>query len=169
MPETNAVTVADRARKFFADLPGRSPLLDWMRQNHAVITHQLQTSRPRWAGIAQALAQQGVRDAKGQPPKGETVRRAWQRVTAHQTAAGREQRPVRAEATTVPQTAQASPAVTSEPTYQPTVPTAPGSSGASSPVQQDVPVRPATSVFDPMEGAFEPARPPRRFRPVSLR
>lgn len=78
-PDNDAA--ADRAKDLFSQVPGRSPLLDWMRQNHALITHQLTISRPRWADLARVVVELGIRDAKGEPPKAETVRRAWQRVT----------------------------------------------------------------------------------------
>jgi hypothetical protein len=81
MADPDNAAAADRARDLFSQVPGRSPLLDWMRQNHALITHQLTISRPRWADLARVVVELGIRDAKGEPPKAETVRRAWQRVT----------------------------------------------------------------------------------------
>jgi hypothetical protein len=81
MADPDSAAAADRARDLFSQVPGRSPLRDWMRQNHALITHQLTISRPRWADLARVVVELGIRDAKGEPPKAETVRRAWQRVT----------------------------------------------------------------------------------------
>jgi cytochrome c551/c552 len=76
----------------FAQLAGRSPLLGWMRENHALITERMDTVRPSWDDIARTLAKLGVRDANGQTPKTEAVRRAYHRVTAALNAKGQRRR-----------------------------------------------------------------------------
>jgi hypothetical protein len=63
-----------------------------MRQHHALITELMNTVRPSWDDIARSLAKLGVRDANGQPPKTETVRRAYRRVTGVLDAKGQRRR-----------------------------------------------------------------------------
>jgi hypothetical protein len=78
-PDSSPATAA--ARDAFLQLSGRSPLLGWMRQNHALITERMNTVRPSWDDIAGVLAGLGIRGATGAAPKTEAVRRAYHRGT----------------------------------------------------------------------------------------
>ena len=151
MVDPDNAAAADRARDLFSQVPGRSPLLDWMRQNHALITHQLTISRPRWADLARVVVELGIRDAKGEPPKAETVRRAWQRVTDELGAKPPRRRRRRLMPPSKP--AADEPIVTAPPP----APTAEPSPGVS-PAPSEAPTssRPPT---DLAEGATTPPRP----------
>jgi hypothetical protein len=143
----------------FAQLTGRSPLLGWMRQHHALITERMNTVRPSWHDITRTITALGVRDAHGQPPKVEAVRRAYHRVAGALDAKGLRRRrsaaqiaAARAAAASAPAAALPERAVVRHP--------------PATPDQASVP--PAPPVFDPTEGAFDP-KPPPRFKPASLK
>jgi hypothetical protein len=156
-PEHAPATTAARAA--FAQLTGRSPLLGWMRLHHALITEQMNTVRPSWHDIARTIAELGVRDAHGQPPKVEAVRRAYHRVAGALNAKGLRRRrskaqiaAARAAAALAPAVALPNPAAIRHP--------------SAVPAQALVP--PAPPAFDPTEGAFDP-KPTPRFKPASLK
>lgn len=154
-PDSPPATAA--AREAFHRLSGRSPLLGWMRQNHALITERLNTVRPSWDDIADVLTRLGIRDANGAAPKTEAVRRAYHRVTGALNAKGLRRR--RSKAQIAADRAEASPAPAGPPASGP--PPAPGA-GRTGPS-----ARPA---FDPTEGAFDPQPPSRfTFKPASLK
>jgi hypothetical protein len=150
-PDSSPATAA--AREAFHRLSGRSPLLGWMRQNHALITDRMNTVQPSWDDIADVLARLGVRDANGAAPKTEAVRRAYHRVTGALNAKGLRRR--RSKAQIAAARSGASP-----------VPVAPPPLAAAA----EPPVSPARPAFDPTEGAFD-AKPPSRFtfKPASLK
>lgn len=75
-------TEAARLREALSRMEGRSPLLGWLRRNRAELEAQFAINPPRWASVASVLAELGVVDAKGQPPKPAAVRLAWSRVRA---------------------------------------------------------------------------------------
>lgn len=58
----------------------RSPLYLWFREHHDELAAGFIRTPPVWKTIADALAEQGVRDASGKPHPAETVRAAWWRV-----------------------------------------------------------------------------------------
>jgi hypothetical protein len=150
-PDSPPATAA--AREAFHRLSGRSPLLGWMRQNHALITDRMNTVRPSWDDIADVLARLGVRDANGAAPKTEAVRRAYHRVTGALNAKGLRRR--RSKAQIAADRAEASPAPALPP---------PHAAAAEPPAPS---IRPA---FDPTEGAFDPQPPSRfKFKPASLK
>lgn len=60
--------------------PGRSSIYRWLWQNHARLAPQFEGVRVSWSGVAETLAELGIMDAGGRPPKAEAVRRAWGRV-----------------------------------------------------------------------------------------
>jgi hypothetical protein len=150
-PDSSPATAA--AREAFLQLSGRSPLLGWMRQNHALITDRMNTVRPSWDDIADVLARLGVRDANGAAPKTEAVRRAYHRVTGALNAKGLRRR--RSKAQIAAARSGASP-----------VPVAPPPLAAAA----EPPVSPTRPAFDPTEGAFD-AKPSSRFtfKPASLK
>lgn len=65
----------------------RSPVYLWLWRNHASLTAQLDSARVNWPTFAAALAELGVLDGNGAPPKAETVRRSWWRVRKAKEAA----------------------------------------------------------------------------------
>jgi hypothetical protein len=149
-------STAEAAREAFSQLSGRSPLLGWMRQHHALITERMNTVRPSWDDIARTLAKLGILDANGQPPKTEAVRRAYHRITGPLNAKGNRRRRSSAQVAAakggaIQKAAKAEAAPLSSPQVLP----APAA----------VPAPPA---FDPTEGAFDP-KPPARFKPASLK
>jgi hypothetical protein len=144
---------AAAAREAFAQLAGRSPLLGWMRQHHALITERMNTVRPSWHDIARTLAELGIRDANGEPPKVEAVRRAYHRVAGALGAKGLRRRRSRSQMAAA--RAAISPASAVAPAQSDPAPMAVASAST----------RP---FFDPTEGAFDP-KPPPRFKPASLK
>ncbi len=58
----------------------RSPLYLWFQQHHNELAAGFKRTTPAWQIIADALAEQGIRDADGKPPAAETARAAWWRV-----------------------------------------------------------------------------------------
>lgn len=149
------------AQEAFGQLSGRSPLLGWMRQHHALITERMNTVRPSWDSIARTLAELGIRDANGEPPKTEAVRRAYHRVTGALNAKGQRRRRSKAEMAVAKAGASRTPATAPIAAPTPPPPVAPPALAAA----PSPPVRPA---FDPTEGAFDP-KPPPRFKPASLK
>jgi hypothetical protein len=159
-PSTPPATTT--AQEAFSQLSGRSPLLGWMRQHHALITERMNTVRPSWDSIARTLAGLGVRDAKGEPPKTEAVRRAYHRVTGALNAKGQRRRRSKAQIAAAKAGATRAPATASMAAPTPPPPVAPPAAVAAPPPP---PARPA---FNPAEGAFDP-KPPPRFKPASLK
>jgi hypothetical protein len=153
------------AQEAFSQLSGRSPLLGWMRQHHALITERMNTVRPSWDDIARTLAKLGVLDANGQPPKTEAVRRAYHRVTGALDAKGQRRRRSKAQIAAAKAAATRAPvaAPSAAATHQP----AAAPSGAP-PAPAAPPHPPARPAFDPTEGAFDP-KPSPRFKPASLK
>jgi len=60
--------------------PARSQVYLWMKRNHARLAAQFEGVRVQWAGVAETLAELGIRDVNGNPPKAASVRRTWWRV-----------------------------------------------------------------------------------------
>lgn len=58
----------------------RSPLYLWFREHHDVLAAGFKRTPPAWQVLADALAEQGIRDADGKPPAAATARAAWWRV-----------------------------------------------------------------------------------------
>jgi hypothetical protein len=137
-----------------------------MRQHHALITERMNTVRPRWDDIARTLAGLGVRDANGNPPKTEAVRRAYHRVTGALNAKGQRRR--RSPAQIAAAKAATNRASTAAPTATPVPsPSAAASKAPRAPAAAP-PSPPGRPAFDPTEGAFDP-KPPPRFKPASLK
>jgi hypothetical protein len=155
----DASTALTSAQEAFGKLLGRSPLLGWMRQHHALITERMNTVRPSWDDVARTLAELGVRDANGQPPKTEAVRRAYHRVAGALNAKGQRRRRSKA------QIAAAKAVTSAERVPAPATATPPG---APPVVAAASPLPPIAPAFDPTEGAFDP-RPQPRFKPASLK
>ena len=154
------------AQEAFSQLTGRSPLLGWMRQHHALITERMNTVRPSWDDIARTLAGLGIRDANGNPPKTEAVRRAYHRVTGALNAKGQRRR--RSPAQIAAAKAATSYASAAVPTAAP-APSLPAVASEAPPAPAAAtPPPPARPTFDPTEGAFDP-KPPPRFKPASLK
>jgi hypothetical protein len=175
-PEHSPATAA--AREALAQLTGRSPLLGWMRQHHALITERMNTVRPSWQDVARILAELGVRDVHGAPPKVEAVRRAYHRVAGALDAKGLRRRRSKAQMAaakaaaaplpaSVAATSEPSPAPMAHPLPAPALPL-PVMPFAARSAPAAAPSPPARPVFDPTEGAFDP-KPPPRFKPASLK
>jgi len=58
----------------------RSPLGRWLEQNHDDFAAMLKQHRPRWDALAAAVAAEGFTDARGNPPNGRSLKRAWERA-----------------------------------------------------------------------------------------
>jgi len=157
----DASTALTAAQEAFGRLLGRSPLLGWMRQHHALITERMNTVRPSWDDVARTLAELGVRDANGQPPKTEAVRRAYHRVAGALNAKGQRRRRSKAQIAAAKAGGVRSPITTSTATLTP-------SPAASPAPEAALPPPPARPAFDPTEGAFDP-KPSPRFKPASLK
>ena len=116
--------------------PVRSPVYGWLKQNHARLAAQFSGVRVQWGEVAARLAELGVVDVNGNPPKAATVRRTWWRVRRDVAASKRQA--ADKGATPLPESAEVQPTVTPAPV----------------PVVRQVPV------FDATEGADEaPATP----------
>ncbi|MBI0539080.1 hypothetical protein D9599_26400 [Roseomonas sp. KE2513] len=159
-PSTPPATTT--AQEAFSQLSGRSPLLGWMRQHHALITERMNTVRPSWDSIARTLAGLGIRDANGEPPKTEAVRRAYHRVTGALNAKGLRRRRSKAEIAVAKAGTARSPATASTAAPTPPPPVAPPATAVAPPHPS------ARPTFDPTEGAFD-LKPPPRFKPASLK
>ena len=166
LADPNPSSATETVREAFGQLIGRSPLLGWMRQNHALITERMNTVRPSWDDIARTLAGLGVRDANGGLPKTEAVRRAYHRVTGALNAKGQRRRRTKAQMAAAK--AELSPASGTAPPAAPMPPPAIAASGAPFAPAAAPASRPARPAFDPTEGAFDP-KPPPRFKPASLK
>jgi hypothetical protein len=92
----------DATEAAFDNARSRSPLQDWMRKHHTMLARRLKERRLLWSEIARVLAEQGVRDAKGNPPTADAARRAWTRVT--EGRASRSQQPSQKQAVEAPST-----------------------------------------------------------------
>jgi hypothetical protein len=176
LPDPEPSPAAAAAREALAQLTGRSPLLGWMRQHHALITERMNTVRPSWDDIARTLAKLGVRDARGAPPKVEAVRRAYHRVAGALDAKGLRRRRSKAQMAAARAAAAPSPApvaaalpsgLAADPRPVPALPRPVVPPTARS-APAAAPSPPAQPVFDPTEGAFDP-KPPPRFKPASLK
>ena len=116
--------------------PVRSPVYAWLKQNHARLATQFSGVRVQWAVVAARLAELGIVDVNGSPPKAATVRRTWWRVRRDVAAIKRQAADKRA--ILPPESVQARPVTAQSPA---------------------APVRPAPA-FDATEGADEaPATP----------
>lgn len=58
----------------------RGEVFCWLWVNHAELTEILWRWEPSWAGVAEVMAHDGVKDANGAAPNGNAVRRVWGRV-----------------------------------------------------------------------------------------
>jgi hypothetical protein len=105
-----------------------------------MLARRLKERRLLWSEIARVLAEQGVRDAKGNPPTAAAARQAWMRLNKGRPS--RSKRPGQ------------KPAV--EPTGQPAALEAPAAPAPA----------PAPKPFDPTEGAFDPLPPRFTLKPV---
>ena len=146
----------DATEAAFDSARSRSPLQDWMRKHQVMLARRLKERRLLWSEIARVLAEQGVRDAKGNPPTAAAARQAWMRLNKGRPS--RSKRPVQ------------KPAI--EPTGQPAAPAAPVPASAAAGSLPQAPAAPAPAPvrkpFDPTEGAFDP-KPQPRFKPASLK
>jgi hypothetical protein len=77
----------------------RSTLVAWMKRNRDAFAARLEGKRADWVHLADLFAKNRLLDAKGNPPKPETARKAWQRVQAQGKAPRPTNRPITAEGT----------------------------------------------------------------------
>ncbi len=70
--------------------PVRSEVYVWMKRHHTRLAAQFEGVRVQWAGVAAKLAELGIKDVNGNPPKAASVRRTWWRVR-RDVAAGKGQ------------------------------------------------------------------------------
>lgn len=143
----------DATEAAFDNARSRSPLQDWMRKHHTMLARRLQERRLLWSEIARVLAEQGVRDAKGNPPTADAARRAWTRVT--QGRASRSKQPGQEQAVEAPSTT-AKPGEASE--APPAQPAPPGLPPSPPPVSRP-PVDLTEGVNPPPKPKFGFARP----------
>lgn len=134
----------------------RSALQDWMRKNHAMLARRLKERRLLWTEIAKVLGEQGVRDAKGNPPTADAARRAWTRATEGRASRSKRQGQKRAAGT---RSMVTNPAQAPEPppdalsTVQATPVPAP------EPTPPPSPISPARPPVDLAEGVNPPPKP----------
>jgi hypothetical protein len=134
----------------------RSALQDWMRKNHAMLARRLKERRLLWTEIAKVLGEQGVRDAKGNPPTADAARRAWTRATEGRASRSKRQGQKRAAGT---RSMVTNPAQAPEPppdalsTVQATPAPAP------EPIPPPSPISPARPPVDLAEGVNPPPKP----------
>jgi hypothetical protein len=147
-PALDALEAAfDKARS-------RSALQDWMRKHHSLLARYLQERRLLWSEIAKVLAEQGIRDAKGNPPTADAARRAWTRVTEER--ARRSQQP----AEEAPSSAAKSRQAAAAPPPPVPLPRPPGQPAHSSPSPPACPPLDLTAgVNPPPKPRFGLARP----------
>ena len=78
----------------------RKALEQWARRNFADLAR---LERPNWPAIAERLAQEGTRDARGNPPSPTAVRLAFRRVRmARQAAQAKREEPAAVAETVTP-------------------------------------------------------------------
>ena len=78
------------AKKLAAQaLQGRSRLYHWLRANYAELAAAREQVRSTWADLAAIVVEAGLKDARGQDPSAEAVRKAWQKVARDVKASGR--------------------------------------------------------------------------------
>jgi len=58
----------------------RSPIVQWMVENHDEFAAAVAVTGVRWEKVAAYLAKHGLRTARGEIPSGETTRRCWTRA-----------------------------------------------------------------------------------------
>src|SRR6266446_1375223 len=58
-------------------LRGRSDLHRWLRANYKRLAHRLAQDQVSWGVLAQEIAAAGLKNRKGEPPSGDSVRRIW--------------------------------------------------------------------------------------------
>ena len=58
----------------------RSPIVQWMVENHDEFAAAVAVAGVRWEKLAAYLAEHGLRTARGDIPSGETTRRCWMRA-----------------------------------------------------------------------------------------
>ena len=58
----------------------KSRLAAWMRANHDALDARLRGHRTVWSKLAAVFAEQGLVDARGNPPTAEGARKTWQRI-----------------------------------------------------------------------------------------
>ena len=58
----------------------KSRLAAWMRANHDALDVRLRGHRTVWSKLAAVFAEQGLVDARGNPPTAEGARKTWQRI-----------------------------------------------------------------------------------------
>ena len=78
----------------------RSPIVQWMVENHDEFAAALAATGVRWEKVAAYLADHGLRTVRGDIPTGETTRRCWTR--ARRLVARRRTRLRRAAPASVP-------------------------------------------------------------------
>lgn len=102
----------DDLREHLSRHGARSPIVQWMIENHDEFAATLEVTGVRWQKLAEYLAAHGLRTARGGIPSGETARRCWLRARHHVAKQkGAKRRPV----TTA---APADPATRPEPKFQ---------------------------------------------------
>jgi hypothetical protein len=77
---------AERWSAIEGAVSAHSPLFEWMLRHHVRLGNLFAGKRVSWKALARQLAQEGLVDKKGQPPKPETLRKSWQRVRQHVAA-----------------------------------------------------------------------------------
>jgi len=61
---------------------GRLRLHHWLRDHYAELASAKAELKPTWEQFANSIAAAGAKDAKGNPPQGAAVRKAWLAVEA---------------------------------------------------------------------------------------
>lgn len=136
----------------------RSALQDWMRKNHAMLARRLKERRLLWTEIAKVLGEQGVRDAKGNPPTADAARRAWTRATEGRASRSKRQGQKQAAGTHL---------MVTKPAQMPEPPPAPNAlstvqatpAPAPEPTPPSSPISPARPPVDLTEGVNPPPKP----------
>ena len=90
--------------------PVRSQVYSWLKQNHVRLAAQFAGVRVQWAVVAARLAELGIVDVDGNPPKAAAVRRTGWRVRRDVAAGNRQATDKRASPPPEPVQAQPVPA-----------------------------------------------------------
>lgn len=94
-------------------MSGRARLYHWLRFNYAELAQAKADLRYTWRDLAETVADAGARNAFGQRPDAEAVRKAWLKLEADMTTRAAKRPPAPASRT------QPSHAVNPDPTNDP--------------------------------------------------